>query len=218
MQKTLENMRGRLTCLVVFSLMLMTPFQQPQIALASDYVEELQWSQMETELLEGNSVEWHLERQRAAQEMDNTQQAPEVLEEKQDEEVIELREKKQIPMPQWRINITTEQLELLERCVMAEGGGESYECQKAIACVIINRVLSEDFPNTVDRVIKQEGQFSTWPTRIEKVVPTNEVKQAVREALTTACIPEDVLYFRADRYHGWASNYCRLDNTYFSTP
>ena len=101
---------------------------------------------------------------------------------------------------------------------MAEGGGESYDCQVAIACVIINRVLSDKYPNNVEAVIKQSGQFSTWPTMIENADPTNEVKQAVREALTSEVIPEEVLYFRAGRYHKWAKKYCRIDNTYFSTP
>ncbi|MBP3701991.1 MAG: cell wall hydrolase [Lachnospiraceae bacterium] len=228
MQKIIDKMRGPLTCLVVFALMVMTPFQDPQIALASDYVDELQWSQMETELLEGNSLEWHLENsdvdeaveaKRSVEEEAPAAEAPVVEDEipaEKEENVV--RQKKEIPLPQWRIKINHEQLDLLERCVMAEGGGESYECQVAIACVIINRVLSEDYPNTVDQVIKQTGQFSTWPSIIERVTPTNEVKQAVREALTTEFIPENVLFFRADRYHRWGNRYCRMDNTYFSTP
>ncbi len=159
-------------------------------ALASDYWEELQWSQMETALMDGNNVEWHLEE--------------------------EVQEAAAPAMPQWRIQLTSEQLDLLERCVMAEGGGESYECQRAIACVIVNRVLSDIFPDTVEGVIKQEGQFSTWPEQIQNVTASNEVKQAVREALTAAAIPEDVLFFRADYYHSWGEDYCVIDNTYFS--
>ena len=162
----------------------------PGQALASDYWEELEWSQMETALMEGNSVEWHLDEE--AQEA----AAPAV--------------------PRWRIQLTSEQLDLLERCVMAEGGGESYECQRAIACVIVNRVLSDIFPDTVEEVIKQEGQFSTWPEQIESVIASNEVKQAVREALTPNAIPEDVLFFRADYYHSWGEDYCVIDHTYFS--
>ncbi len=253
MQNIIDKMRGWLTCLVVFALMVMTPFQEPQIALASDYVEELQWGQMEHPLLESNSAEWHLEQlsdrsneqndlmkiaeedMRITSAEDTKVVATESLEEQKEkveeitsplEEVTEpveekepvVRQKKQIPMPQWRIEITSEQLELLERCVMAEGGGESYECQIAIACVIINRVLSDDYPNTVDGVIQQKGQFSTWPYVIGNTTPSNEVKQAVREALTSEHIPENVLFFRANRYHRWGNRYCRMDNTYFSTP
>lgn len=122
------------------------------------------------------------------------------------------------PAPIWRIELTSEQLELLERCVMAEGGGESYDCRRAIACVIVNRVMDDGFPDTVEKVIKQKGQFSTWPSQIQNVKVTNEVKQAVREALTTAVIPENVFFFRADHYHTWCSDYRRIDNTFFSTP
>lgn len=253
-------MRGPLTCLVVFALMVMTPFADPQIALASDYAEGSQWGQMKTERMEKSSLEWkigndllemaeeHLpEETPVVEEVPVVEETPmvetfvvmetveEILEIEEDsakgvvtdtsemEDVVssDIEEKasqKNIPLPQWRIQINNEQLDLLERCVMAEGGGESYDCQVAIACVIINRVLSDKYPDNVEGVIKQKGQFSTWPGMIQNANPTNEVKQAVREALTSEVIPEDVLYFRAGRYHKWASRYCRIDNTYFSTP
>lgn len=265
-------MRGPLTCLVVFALMVMTPFADPQIALASDYAEGTQWSLMKTELLENNSVEWKIGNDLLEMAEEHLPDAAPVVEEapvvegvpvveeipvveaapaKEDvavmevvEEILEMDEssamsvaadvsameeeissdmeekvsQKNIPLPQWRIQITNEQLDLLERCVMAEGGGESYECQVAIACVIINRVISDKYPDSVDGVIKQKGQFSTWPKMIKRMIPTNEVKQAVREALTSEVIPENVLYFRASRYHKWGSRYCRIGNTYFSTP
>lgn len=161
------------------------------IALASDYEEELQWSQMETALLDGNSVEWILSESIYGQA-----------------EAVE---------PNWRIDITPEELDLLEKCVMAEGGGESYECQVAIACVVINRVLSDLFPGTLMEVVTQEGQFSSWPNQISQVTATNSVRQAVREALAQAVFPEEILYFRADYYHSWGTEYCRIDHTYFST-
>ena len=192
--KSVKHILRILTC----TLLLCGPLTTPQKALAAesedDYTEQLTWSQMETELLDGNNVEWHL-----------------------DIEEIDTEAAAEAAIPQWRISLTTEQLDLLERCVMAEGGGESYECQKAIACVIINRVLSNKYPDTVEAVITQKSQFSTWPTQIRNAEVSNEVKQAVREALTTAVIPEDILYFRADHYHSWAEDCCRIDNTYFSS-
>lgn len=259
-------MRGPLTCLVVFALMVMTPFADPQIALASDYAEGTQWSPMKTELMDKSSLEWKigndllemaeeylseeapvveeaptLEEVPVGEEtpaneivtvMEVVEEIPEVgesssisveadasaMEEEISSDMEEKASQKNVPLPQWRIQITNEQLDLLERCVMAEGGGESYECQVAIACVIINRVISDKYPDSVDGVIKQKGQFSTWPKMIKRMVATNEVKQAVREALTSEAIPENVLYFRAGRYHKWGSRYCRIDNTYFSTP
>lgn len=164
------------------------------IALAADYEEELEWSQMEVDLLDGNSVEWIL--------------SDSIYEQGQAMEVE----------PNWRIELSQEELDLLERCVMAEGGGESYECQVAIACVVVNRVLSDVFPDTLTEVVTQQGQFSTWPTQISHVTATNSVRQAVREALSQAVFPEDLLYFRADYYHSWGTAYCKIDHTYFSMP
>lgn len=225
-------MRGPLTCLVVFALMVMTPFTDPQIALASDYVESLTWDPMEARLSEQTEMPVENElteimtvsvtSELAMDELSMVAEEPVVDQEVEESVFVNkgpiIQQKQKMPLPQWRIEITTAQLDLLERCVMAEGGGESYECQVAIACVIINRVLNEDYPDTIEEVIKQDGQFSTWPTMIKRANPTNEVKQAVREALTSEVIPENVLYFRANRYHRWGSRYCRMDNTYFSTP
>lgn len=49
---------------------------------------------------------------------------------------------------------------MLAAIVECEAGGESYEGQLAVASVIINRVRSGSFPNTVAGVIYQGGQFS----------------------------------------------------------
>ena len=230
MQKIIEKMRGWLTGLLVLSLTVIAPFQDPQIALASDYMEEMQETPVEFQLLNSNYLEWKTEGSPVQEPMEEVLSDTSV----QTDMTVEVRvsnapiveyptameapQKRLMTLPQWRIEISYEQLELLERCVMAEGGGESYDCQVAIACVIINRVLSDKYPDSIDGVIKQKGQFSTWPGMIKKAVPTNEVKQAVREALTSEVIPENVLYFRAGRYHKWATRYCRMDNTYFSTP
>jgi hypothetical protein len=162
-----------------------------------NYVTELEWSQMEADLMEGNTVEWILSSFLGGQAEDDEEYSLE---------------------PNWRIHLSQEELTLMERCVMAEGGGESYECQVAIACVIVNRVLSESFPDTLTEVVTQSGQFSTWPNGIRCVNVTDSVRQAVREALTRAVYPEKILYFRANRYHEWGTAYCRIDNTYFSTP
>jgi spore germination cell wall hydrolase CwlJ-like protein/uncharacterized protein YoxC len=44
--------------------------------------------------------------------------------------------------------------------IYCEAGGEPYEGQIAVGAVVINRVLSGAFPNTVEGVIRQKGQFS----------------------------------------------------------
>lgn len=51
-------------------------------------------------------------------------------------------------------------LAMLAALVECEAGGESYEGQWAVASVVVNRVRSGSFPNTVSGVIYQGGQFT----------------------------------------------------------
>lgn len=111
-------------------------------------------------------------------------------------------------------------LDLLARCVNAEAGVESFECRKAVAEVILNRVASDYFPNTVEDVIYQVDcgvvQFSvTANGRIDDEAP-EKARMAVLSALWNPELPEDVLYFRAGYYHPGHEAYKRLGNTYFS--
>lgn len=79
---------------------------------------------------------------------------------------------------------TAEEQDLFERTVTAEAGGEPYEGQVAVAAVILNRIASPDFPNTMKDVIYQPYQFEAVSTGyIWKVTPTASVKKACRDAL-----------------------------------
>ena len=49
---------------------------------------------------------------------------------------------------------------LLANLIYCEAGGESYEGQVAVGAVVMNRVLSSVYPNTITGVIYQSGQFS----------------------------------------------------------
>ena len=49
---------------------------------------------------------------------------------------------------------------LLANLIYCEAGGEPYEGKLAVASVVINRVLSSKFPNTVVGVVYQNKQFS----------------------------------------------------------
>ena len=49
---------------------------------------------------------------------------------------------------------------LLANLIYCEAGGEPYEGQVAVGAVVINRMLSSVYPDTVTGVIYQKGQFS----------------------------------------------------------
>lgn len=57
-------------------------------------------------------------------------------------------------------NYTDEELKLLACLVHAEAGNQSYEGKLAVANVVLNRVKSGKYPDTIKAVIYQPGQFS----------------------------------------------------------
>lgn len=50
--------------------------------------------------------------------------------------------------------------QLIARAINGEARGEPYEGQVAVGAIILNRVQSPDFPNTVAGVIYQPGAFT----------------------------------------------------------
>lgn len=69
----------------------------------------------------------------------------------------------------WLVDDTQEQIdeeielgemELLAQLVHAEAGNQSLYGKRLVADVVLNRVRSDEFPNTVHEVIFQPGQFS----------------------------------------------------------
>ena len=63
---------------------------------------------------------------------------------------------------------TQKDIELIARVVYAEARGECSEGQQAIVQVIMNRVYSSEYPNTIQEVIRQQGQFVIGNTYTEK--------------------------------------------------
>lgn len=57
--------------------------------------------------------------------------------------------------------VASADLQLLSMVTYAEAGNQTLEQQLAVAATILNRVESESFPNTIQEVISQKGQFSS---------------------------------------------------------
>ncbi len=64
------------------------------------------------------------------------------------------------PDPQPEQPTTSEDLELLAAIIQCEAEGEPYAGKLAVGSVVMNRVHSSSFPNTIMGVIYQPGQFS----------------------------------------------------------
>lgn len=52
------------------------------------------------------------------------------------------------------------EMELLAQLVEAEAGNQDFEGKCLVVDVVLNRVESDDFPNTIEEVIFDPGQFS----------------------------------------------------------
>jgi len=73
--------------------------------------------------------------------------------------------------------------DLLARLVNAEAKGESYEGKVAVATVVLNRVESERFPDTVSEVINDKNQFSPVSNGSINQEASEEAVEAVNEAI-----------------------------------
>lgn len=74
-------------------------------------------------------------------------------------------------------------LDLLAHAVHAEAGAEPYEGQVAVAAVILNRVQSPSFPNTIAGVIYEPGAFESVDNGWIYSTPTDASYRAARDAL-----------------------------------
>ncbi len=74
-------------------------------------------------------------------------------------------------------------LNLLARLVYAEARGEPYTGQVAVASVVLNRVKSSSFPNSVAGVIYQSGAFSVVNDGQINLTPNATAKKAAQDAI-----------------------------------
>lgn len=96
------------------------------------------------------------------------------------------------------IELTAEERNLLARVVWAEARGESFEGQQAVAEVVFNRMMSENFPDTLHDVIYGEGQFRSVSV-LEKAEPYQTQYDAIESALYGPYIlPTEVYYFATE--------------------
>lgn len=74
-------------------------------------------------------------------------------------------------------------LNLLSRLVYGEARGEPYTGQVAVAAVVLNRVKSSYFPNTIAGVIYQSGAFDVVADGQINLTPNETAKKAAQDAL-----------------------------------
>ncbi|MEH7248844.1 cell wall hydrolase [Neobacillus niacini] len=97
------------------------------------------------------------------------------------------------------LSISNEEKDLFARLVEAEAKGETYEGKVAVATVVLNRVDSPEFPNSISGVINEVvgGTYAFSPVQNGEInkPASNETVQAVEEALTRQDRLNDSIYF-----------------------
>ena len=72
---------------------------------------------------------------------------------------------------------------LLARLIYGEARGEPYSGQVAVGAVVLNRVKSSSFPNSISGVIYQSGAFNVVSDGQINLTPNSTAKKAAQDAL-----------------------------------
>lgn len=98
------------------------------------------------------------------------------------------------------------------RLVMAEAEGESFEGKMMVALVIMNRVASPKFPNDIESVIFQSGQFTCIiDGRFYSVEPNEDCFLAIQQVVEGWNDGSNALYFSASSggWHDYSLTYIK---------
>jgi len=82
-----------------------------------------------------------------------------------------------------RMDVSREEIIQLAYLINGEARGESFRGKVAVGAVVLNRVKSPGFPNTIREVILQEGQFSCILDGQANLYPSQSCIEAAKAAI-----------------------------------
>ena len=90
---------------------------------------------------------------------------------------------------------------LLAALIYCEAGNQPYDGKVAVGAVVMNRIVSKRFPNTLEGVIYQRGQFTpAMNGKVNKVLESGKINdsciKAAKEALSGVSNVGDLTHFR----------------------
>ncbi len=99
----------------------------------------------------------------------------ELIKQAQERQSIE-SESKYIKNKDWDVDETY----MLANIAMAEAEGEDMKGKALVILVVLNRVQSDEFPDTIEEVIKESNQFTAYENgRYDKVKPNEDCYKAL---------------------------------------
>lgn len=114
--------------------------------------------------------------------------------------------------------VTEDEINMIAMIVIAEAEGESETGKRLVVDTVLNRMLSSDFPDTIESVIYQNNAFSPIKSgRAEKCKNkiTDETIKLVKSEIVKRTNTE-VLYFRTNNYSKYGTPLFKEGNHYFS--
>ena len=93
-------------------------------------------------------------------------------------------------------NVTSKDFSNLCRIIESEAGNQGEKGKLLVANVVLNRVKSSKFPDTITSVIFQKGQFQpTWDGNFYKVKVSDETIAVAKKALAGEDLSKGALFF-----------------------
>lgn len=116
----------------------------------------------------------------------------------------------------YRYIFSEEDERILRRISMAEAGGEDVIGKALVIRVVLNRIESEDFPDTVEEVVMQDGQFSSVgdDKRYYTVDPDEGTQEALDMCEHGWDETKEALYFESCTGQCWQTETCEYLFTY----
>ena len=106
-------------------------------------------------------------------------------------------------------------LEILACCVEAEAGNQDLLGKRLVCDVILNRVDSPRFPDTIEGVVSQKYHFTTfWDGTMSSIEPSDETFKAIQLELDERTDSE-ILFFTAGDYNTFCVPAYRYGDHYF---
>lgn len=113
-----------------------------------------------------------------------------------------------------RHSYTQDDLYVLSHIIHGESSGQSWNFQVAVGSVVLNRVKSNKFPNTIRGVVFQKGQYAaTWDGNYNKT-PSKQSKRVAKYLLENGSQLPSYVIFQAEFKQG-KGVYKKMGNTYF---
>lgn len=112
--------------------------------------------------------------------------------------------------------LSANDISLIAKLISAEAENQPFEGKKLVVSVILNRLDSDTFPDTVEEVIFQNDQFSVIKNGAwERAIPIEEDFECVQQELKKRSNKE-ILYFTAGGYGEYGTPSLKLADHYFS--